>query len=60
MMRADTKQQYYLAMDASKHRTGAVLFQLNGEPAGTEVQPKYWSKKQIIMFISFWLSDPET
>jgi RNase H-like domain found in reverse transcriptase/Integrase zinc binding domain len=60
MSGADPKQQYHLATDASKYGTGGVLFQLHGEPAGTEAQPRYRSKERIIMFMSFRLSDPET
>lgn len=47
-------------MDTSGIGIGGVLFQLYGVLAGTVVGPQYQEHKHIIMFLSFWLSDPET
>ena len=56
----DPKLQFHMAVDASKKAMGGVLFQLHGQPAGTEAGPEHRSAKRIICFFSFKLMDAET
>ena len=50
----------HMAVDASKKATGGVLFQLHGQPAGTEAGPEHRSAECIICFFSFKSMDAET
>jgi hypothetical protein len=54
------KLQFYLAVDASLTGTGGVLFQMKDTPVGTVLGPEHRDKEQIVMFMSFRLSDQET
>ena len=56
----DENLQVHLATDASKFGLGGVLFQLPGEPAGTEAVERHKSSLRIVMFLSFRLEEPET
>ena len=56
----DENLQVHLATDASKFGLGGVLFQLPGEPAGTEAVEKHKSSFRIVMFLSFKLEEAET
>jgi hypothetical protein len=56
----DYALQFHLVTDASKTGVGGVLFQLRGIPAGTMAGPKHRASEQIVMFLSFRLSDQES
>lgn len=60
MSGADDSLQMHLATDASKYCLGGVLFQLPGEPSGTEAQDRHKNSFKVIMFMSFKLEEPET
>lgn len=60
MAGVDPNLQYHLATDASKRATGAVLFQLHDQPAGTDVSDKLRKSVRVNMFMSFKLQDAET
>ena len=58
----DAKQQYHLAVDASKRGIGGVLFRLDNVKLHVEANNSVAHRdgERIIMFISFKLEDPET
>ena len=56
----DEDLQLHLATDASKYCLGGVLFQLPGEPPGTEALERHKTTIRIIMFMSFKLEEVET
>lgn len=60
MSGADPDLQFHLAVDASEEAVGGCLFQLQGQPAGTEASPKFLPNERIIMFLSFRLNDAES
>lgn len=60
MSGVDESLQMHLATDASKYGLGGVLFQLPGEPPGTEAEDRHKKSLKIIMFISFKLEEAET
>ena len=60
MSGVDENLQIHLATDASKYSLGGVLFQLPGEPPGTEAIEKHKSSFRIVMFLSFKLKEAKT
>ena len=56
---ARSNTQFHLATDASEGGTGAVLFQMENTPAGTDVTDANFDKVRVIMWMSFRLSDTE-
>ena len=62
MASPDPTIQYHLAVDVSKRGICGVLFQLDGIPGDTEAISNaiFRVAEQIIMFLSFRLSDAET
>lgn len=52
--------QYHLATDASKTGLGAVLFQIQDTPVGTNSSALTLEKESVIMYMSFILTDTET
>lgn len=59
MSGVDEELQLHLATDASKYCLGGILFQLPGEPPGTEAIEKHKNSLKIIMFMSFKLEEAE-
>jgi hypothetical protein len=56
---ADSEKQFHLATDASENGTGGVLLQLDGVPAGEDIDEKNFKNARIIMWISGRFNDAE-